>query len=91
MGCVLMFPIWLLGIPGVDNEYAKAWENGLILLVLLPLVSLPTLLLCLIPQLIKPIPEGVRRFLHRSGAILLLLAILIFIVGMVWVVRSFSP
>lgn len=27
--CLLALPLWLLGVPGVENEYARAWGDGL--------------------------------------------------------------
>jgi hypothetical protein len=27
--CVLGIPLWILGVPGTQNAYAKGWEMGL--------------------------------------------------------------
>lgn len=34
--CILIFPIWILGVPGIDNEYARGWEMGLNVILLYP-------------------------------------------------------
>lgn len=35
--CVLILPLWILGVPGIENDYARGWGMGLnaILLYLL--------------------------------------------------------
>ena len=33
---VLLLPLWILGVPGVDNQYAKGWKMGLNVLLLYP-------------------------------------------------------
>src|ERR1044071_517860 len=35
---VLALPIWLLGVPGVDNSYARGWKSGLFVVMLYPLL-----------------------------------------------------
>lgn len=34
--CVLALPLWLLGVPGVENQYARGWKMGLNVLLLFP-------------------------------------------------------
>lgn len=34
--CILIFPVWILGIPGIDNEYARGWNMGLNVILLYP-------------------------------------------------------
>ena len=34
--CILIFPLWILGVPGVDNEYARGWNMGLNVILLYP-------------------------------------------------------
>lgn len=36
--CLVALPLWILGIPGVENDYARGWKLGLGALVALPLV-----------------------------------------------------
>ncbi len=35
--CLLLLPLWILGVPGVDNEYARGWNIGLSVLWIYPL------------------------------------------------------
>src|SRR5262245_33815298 len=35
--CVVALPFWLMGVPGVDNSYAKGWKIGLFALLLYPI------------------------------------------------------
>lgn len=35
--CLLLLPLWILGVPGVDNPYAKGWNIGLSVLWIYPL------------------------------------------------------
>lgn len=35
--CVLVLPMWALGVPGVENNYAKGWRMGLNVLLIVPL------------------------------------------------------
>lgn len=35
--CVLLVPLWILGVPGVQNEYARGWNMGLRVIFLYPL------------------------------------------------------
>ena len=35
--CVLTLPMWALGVPGVENQYAKGWKMGLNVLLVYPL------------------------------------------------------
>jgi hypothetical protein len=41
--CVLAFPLWILGAPGVENEYARGWLMGLQVLIAYPLCWIATL------------------------------------------------
>lgn len=34
--CILALPLWILGVPGVQNEYAKGWNMGLTVIWLYP-------------------------------------------------------
>lgn len=34
---VLAVPLWLLGVPGTDNSYAKGWRLGLYAVLLYPI------------------------------------------------------
>jgi hypothetical protein len=34
--CGVAIPFWLMGVPGVENAYAKGWRIGLLVLVLYP-------------------------------------------------------
>src|SRR5262249_54558016 len=38
--CLLAVPFWLMGVPGVDNAYAKGWKIGLYTVVLYPIAWL---------------------------------------------------
>lgn len=35
--CVLALPMWALGVPGVENQYARGWKMGLNVLLFYPL------------------------------------------------------
>ena len=35
--CVGIFPLWIMGVPGVKNDYALGWEMGLQVLWMFPL------------------------------------------------------
>ena len=35
--CLLVLPLWIFGVPGVDNNYAKGWSMGLSVLFFYPL------------------------------------------------------
>jgi hypothetical protein len=35
--CILALPLWILGVPGVQNEYAKGWNMGLTVIWFYPL------------------------------------------------------
>ena len=35
--CVLALPLWLMGVPGVDNSYAKGWKIGLFAILIYPI------------------------------------------------------
>ena len=37
---LLALPMWLLGVPGVDNSYAKGWKIGLFAVLLYPIAWL---------------------------------------------------
>lgn len=37
---VLGLPLWIMGVPGVDNNYAKDWKMGLDVLLVFPVVWL---------------------------------------------------
>jgi hypothetical protein len=34
--CVMALPMWALGAPGVENQYAKGWKMGLNVLLIYP-------------------------------------------------------
>ncbi len=34
--CLLALPMWALGVPGVENQYAKGWKMGLNVLLIYP-------------------------------------------------------
>jgi hypothetical protein len=34
---VLALPLWLMGVPGVHNSYAKGWKIGLFAVILYPI------------------------------------------------------
>ncbi len=34
--CALAFPIWVLGVPGIENEYARGWLMGLQVIIAYP-------------------------------------------------------
>src|SRR5262245_59088258 len=34
--CVIALPFWLMGVPGVENSYAKGWKLGLYVVLLYP-------------------------------------------------------
>ena len=38
--CVLALPMWALGVPGVENQYAKGWKMGLNVLLVFPIAWL---------------------------------------------------
>jgi hypothetical protein len=41
--CVLAFPMWALGIPGINddkNDYVRGWKMGLVAIVLYPIAYL---------------------------------------------------
>jgi hypothetical protein len=38
--CLLALPLWLMGVPGVDNAYAKGWKIGLFAVLLYPIAWL---------------------------------------------------
>lgn len=38
--CVVAFPIWILGVPGVQNKYAKGWGMGFEVIVAYPIAWL---------------------------------------------------
>jgi len=38
--CLLALPLWLMGVPGVDNSYAKGWKIGLFAILIYPLAWL---------------------------------------------------
>ena len=38
--CVLALPLWLMGVPGVDNSYAKGWKIGLFTILIYPIAWL---------------------------------------------------
>src|SRR5262245_60450974 len=35
---VLALPLWLMGVPGVENSYAKGWKIGLWALLIYPVL-----------------------------------------------------
>lgn len=37
--CILALPIWILGIPGVENEYARGWKMGLLTIGITPVMG----------------------------------------------------
>lgn len=37
---VLALPMWALGVPGVENQYAKGWKMGLNVLLVFPIAWL---------------------------------------------------
>lgn len=37
IACILVLPLWLFGVPGVQNEYARGWNIGLTVIWLYPL------------------------------------------------------
>ncbi len=39
---VLALPMWALGVPGVENDYAKGWKMGLYVLMVYPVAWLAT-------------------------------------------------
>ena len=39
--CLLALPLWVLGVPGVENLYAQGWKLGLNVLLFYPLAWLP--------------------------------------------------
>jgi len=41
--CILVLPLWILGVPGIENEYARGWEIGLWVIVFYPVLWLATL------------------------------------------------
>ncbi len=38
--CMLALPLWLLGVPAVENQYARGWRMGLNVLLIYPVVWL---------------------------------------------------
>lgn len=34
--CLLALPLWMLGVPGVEGQYAKGWKMGLNVILLYP-------------------------------------------------------
>ena len=34
--CPLVLPLWVLGVPGIDNEYARGWKMGASVIILYP-------------------------------------------------------
>lgn len=34
--CLLGLPLWILGVPGVEGQYAKGWIMGLYVLLIFP-------------------------------------------------------
>lgn len=38
--CVAALPLWAMGVPGVENQYAKGWKMGLTVLLIYPLAWL---------------------------------------------------
>jgi hypothetical protein len=39
--CWLAVPVWILGVPGAENEYARGWKMGLSVILAYPAIILP--------------------------------------------------
>ena len=37
LGCCLIVPLWIFGVPGIENEYARGWMMSFMLILLYPL------------------------------------------------------
>lgn len=36
--CMVAIPLWIFGVPGVDNDYARGWRMGLTVIIAYPIV-----------------------------------------------------
>src|SRR5262245_51783724 len=45
--CLLALPLWLMGVPGIENAYAKGWKIGLCAVLLYPIAWLGVFVLWL--------------------------------------------
>ena len=88
--CVLAIPIWILGIPGVNNAYATGWTIGLFALLLYPLAWSIVMIVWLALRKRKS-GEGARSFDRSIGlasVAALGMAIFVLIFAFVWMSRA---
>ena len=45
MLCVVALPFWILGVPGIEGDYAKGWNMGLTAIIRFPLFWLVILII----------------------------------------------
>ena len=65
--CLLAFLPWTLGVPGVDNDYAKGWTIGFNAIVWYLVFYAATMALSLIARLARrPIPRWLN-WLRMGG------------------------
>ncbi len=48
--CLVVLPFWILGVPGVEGDYAKGWSMGLTAIIRFPLFWLVILIISTILQ-----------------------------------------
>lgn len=72
--CVLVLPMWALGVPGVENQYAKSWKMGLGVLLLYPAAWMLNYLPYFVMQSRVSEPNRVRwQFISACFALVVLL------------------
>ncbi len=65
--CALILPFWIMGVPGVENDYARGWNIGLDAIMYYPIAWI--IMFGLFWGLKRVIPLDRQRFLNVVGSI----------------------
>jgi|GEM_PF-2379009 len=74
--CLLILPLWLFGVPGVNNNHARGWQMGLSVLFFYPLSWLGNYgVHCIGRTIIAWIGKSQQYWQHMSSIIALTLVL----------------
>jgi len=80
--CALALPIWILGVPGVENEYARGWLMGLQVIIAYPMCWAATFAASRHHS--RPIIKNKTRPCHGPFALLLMLGLFLAALARLW-------